>query len=234
MDMTFGKFKTLIENTLLESYTNTTRFKQSIKEFKHNVLKHKNVSKLYSLYDQLSTPQGLTESEAKEYLNEGITLIQYLIPKVKLPKSLNESKRNDYEDIDILVYTNKSDITERIESKNKIISRLMGEKNSIKESVNIPIKSMVKIANQTLSNYIDTLDESTKKSFINLISEDTEVLQTKFEQLRENTINKLNVLLENETEDETKNTLLETIKKIETDEFDQLNYVRLKNLESSL
>jgi hypothetical protein len=40
------------------------------------------MSKLYSLYDQLTTPQGLNESDAKDFLEEGISLIQKLIPSI--------------------------------------------------------------------------------------------------------------------------------------------------------
>ena len=77
--MTFGQIKSIIENYLLESYRNEQEFKKSLKEFKHNVLSNKNMSKLYSLYDQLTTPQGLTENDAKDFLDEGIHLIQKLI-----------------------------------------------------------------------------------------------------------------------------------------------------------
>jgi hypothetical protein len=92
--MTFGQIKSIIENNLLESYKNEQEFKKSLKEFKQNVLNNKNMSKLYSLYDQLTTPQGLTEADAKDFLEEGITLIQKLVPTIKTPKTLYE---NGYE-----------------------------------------------------------------------------------------------------------------------------------------
>jgi hypothetical protein len=74
--MTFGEIKSIIENNLLKSYNNKQEFKKSLKEFKQDVLNNKNMSRLYSLYDQLTTPQGLTETEAKDFLEEGINLIQ--------------------------------------------------------------------------------------------------------------------------------------------------------------
>jgi len=43
--MTFGKIKSIIENDLLESYKNEKEFKQSLKEFRQNVLNNKNMSK---------------------------------------------------------------------------------------------------------------------------------------------------------------------------------------------
>ena len=87
--MTFGKVKSIIENRLIETYTNEVEFKKSLKEFKHNVLNNKTMSKLYSLYDQLSTPQGLNETDAKDFLEEGVSLIQKLLTNVKLPKTLS-------------------------------------------------------------------------------------------------------------------------------------------------
>jgi hypothetical protein len=93
---------------------------------------------------------------------------------------------------------------------------------------------MVSIANQTLQKYIDTLDESSRKEFIQLISEDTETLENKFETIRESAITKLNLMLEKEQEFELKTKLSETIDKLKTEKFDQLNFLKLKNLEESI
>ena len=233
--MTFGKIKSIIENDLLESYKNEKEFKQSLKEFRQNVLNNKNMSKLYSLYDQLTTPQGLNESDSKDFLEEGISLIQKLIPSIKTPKTLSENVKNKYSDIDSLVYTNKLDLMERIKSKKALIKTLSSSKDdSVKESINIPLKSMVNIANQTINNYLENLDESTKKEFLSLMNEDTSVLKEKFETLRETTINKLGVILENEKEFEMKTKLSETIDRLKVENFNQLNFLKLKNLEESI
>jgi hypothetical protein len=232
--MTFGKIKSIIENNLLESYKDEKEFKKSLKEFKQNVLNNKTMSKLYSLYDQLSTPQGLNESDAKDFLEEGIHLIQKLLPSIKLPRSLSENVQNRYSDIDALVYTNKLNLLERVNSKKNITSVLTSTNNVVKESINIPLKSMVSIANQTLNKYVENLDESSKKEFLQLISEDSKSLEDKFETIRESTISKLNVILEKEEELELKTKLSETIDRLKTEKFDQLNFLKLKNLEESI
>jgi hypothetical protein len=232
--MTFGKIKSIIENNLLESYKDEKEFKKSLKEFKQNVLNNKTMSKLYSLYDQLSTPQGLNESDAKDFLEEGIHLIQKLLPSIKLPRSLSEDVQNRYSDIDALVYTNKLNLLERVNSKKNITSVLTSTNNVVKESINIPLKSMVSIANQTLNKYVENLDESSKKEFLQLISEDSKSLEDKFETIRESAISKLNVILEKEEEFELKTKLSETIDRLKTEKFDQLNFLKLKNLEESI
>ena len=231
--MTFGQVKSIIETSLIESYKNESDFKKSLKEFKHNVLSNKTMSKVYSLYDQLTTPQGLSESDAKDFLDEGINIIQKLLKDIKLPKTISESK-NEYSDIDTLVYINKINLLERVRSKKKIINILTSEKKTLKETINIPIKSMVSIANQTLRGYIENLSENDKKEFLQLISEDTKTLETKFETLRESTIVKLNSILEKEEEFEIKTKISETIDRIKNEKFDQLNFLKLKNLEGSI
>jgi len=232
--MTFGNLKSIIEKNLLESYNNEKDFKKSLREFKHNVLNNKSMSKAYALYDQLSTPQGLSEQDAKEFLEEGINLLHKILPTIKLPKSLIESVKNNYEDLDTLVYTTKLDLLERLTIKKQIISVLKEDKKVVKESINIPIKSMVSIANQTLRGYIDNLDETSKKEFFQLISEDTKTLESKFESLRETTINKLKVILEKEQEFEIKTKISETIDRLGDEKFDQMNFLKLKSLEESI
>jgi len=232
--MTFGNLKSIIEKNLLESYSDEKDFKKSLREFKHNVLNNKSMSKAYALYDQLSTPQGLSEQDAKEFLEEGINLLHKILPTIKLPKSLSKLNENKYIDLDVLTHSNKLDLLERVNAKKNIIKVLTTKKETVKESINIPIKSMVSIANQTLRGYIENLDETSKKEFFQLISEDSKTLETKFENLKETTITKLNVMLENETEFEIKTKLSETIDKLKNEKFDQISFLRLKTLEESI
>jgi hypothetical protein len=232
--MTFGQIKSLIEKNLLESYNNEAAFKKSLREFKHNVLNNKSISKVYNLYDQLSTPQGLSESDAKEFIEEGVNLLQRILPTIKLPKSLEEQVENNYKHIDTLVYTKNVSIKERVVAKKNIEAILKTNKGAIKESINIPVSSMVKIANQTLRNYIETMDENSKKEFFQIVSEDNKNLENRFEELKTSAITKLQSILENESENDVKTKINETIDKLKDEKFDQLNFLKLKNLESSL
>jgi len=216
--MTFGQIKSIIENNLLESYKKETDFKKNLREFKHNVLNDKSFSKVYAIYDQLSSPQGLSESEAKDFLEEGINLLNRILPSIKLPKSTNQSIKNSYSDIDTLVYTKTFYLSERLQAKKNIISILTKSKENLKETINIPVSSMVKIANQTLENYISEMDVESKKLFIDLLKTDSKKLQENFSELKSKTLDKLN----------------ETIEKLKTEEFNQINYVKLLNLEKSL
>lgn len=93
---------------------------------------------------------------------------------------------------------------------------------------------MVSIANQTIGKYIDSLDENTKKDFFHIIASKTEDLESEFSTLKESAVNKLKVLLSKEEEVDIQNKINETIQKIESEKYDQVNYVKLKNLEESI
>lgn len=231
--MTFGKIKTYIENKLIESYNDGTEFKKTLNEFKQNVLMNKQISKVYSLYDQLSTPQGLSESDAKEYLEEGIFLLKELISSIRLPK-LPKDVDSEYKDLDTLINFNRVDIKERVESKKNIINILTKSPNVVKENLNLPLKSMVSIANQTINSFVENMTEENKKEFLKIISEDTDVLVENYKNLKDSTIEKINSLIESDIEHELKDKLIETIDKLSNEEFNQINYLKLKTLSESI
>jgi hypothetical protein len=231
--MTFGQIKSIIEKNLVESYKDTSTFKKTLKEFKHNILTNKSFSKIYSIYDDLSSPQNLTETEAKEFLEEAVNVVRHLLEKTTLPKN-GEQSSNIYEDIDNVVYFNKVDIKERLNSKKNIISKLMESKGQTNESVKIPLKSMVSIANQTISKYVENLDETSRKEIFHILATSSSDLENEFGDLKESAVNKLKVLSSKENDVDLKSKISETISKIEAEKYDQINYVRLKKLEESI
>jgi len=232
--MTFGTIKSLIEKNLLESYKNETEFKKSLREFKHNVLSNKAMSKAYAIYDQLSSPQGLSEQDAKDFIEEGISLLNKILPSIKLPISLSEKTENNYTEIDTLVYSQGVNLLERLNAKKSILKVISSTKETIKENINIPISSMVTIANQTVNNYILSLDENSKKEFFQIVSEDVKTLEAKFEIIKESAISKLTELQNSEDSQDIKTKISETIDKVKSEKFDQLNFLKLKNLEESI
>lgn len=234
--MTFGLLKSIVENSLIESYKDEKLFKKSLLEFKQNILNNKDISKVYSLYDELSSHKGFSEQDARDFVSEGIQMIQQILPQIKLPKLMSETKvQNRYQDIDDLVYMSKKiDLNERLNLKKKLYKNLSESVSLTKEPINIPLSSMVRVANQTVQNYIESLDEKTRKEFFEIIKEDSDSLETKFNSLKEKTIEKLSPVLEKETDSETKEKIQETINKIQNDKFSQINFLRLKKLEESI
>lgn len=231
--MTFGEIKTLFEDYLIFSYKKKKLFKESVSDFRKNILSDKNLVKLFSLYSDLSTPQGLSESDANQYLNDGIENIKELISKSNLPKEKIQNITNNYKDIDNLVYpTGKNNsLKERLESRKNIIKILTEQESKINNTtLNIPISSMVNVANKTIQKYFETLDESSKKELIPILTEDIEVVKNKFESLKSDTVKKL-ISAKNQENDRK---IDETIEKIKQDKFDYLTYYKLKKLNESI
>jgi hypothetical protein len=231
--MTFGQIKSIIEKNLVESYKDSSTFKQTLKEFKHNVLNNKSFSKVYSIYDNLNIPQGLSENDAKEFLEESVNVIRHLLENTSLPKN-GEKAANIYQNIDNLVYFENVNIHERLSSKKMLIDNLMLTTKGLNESPKIPLKSMVSIANQTIGKYIERLDEATKKEVFYILASKNEDLEIEYTTLKESTINKLKVLLNKQEESDIQSKINETIERIKIEKFDQVNYVKLKRLEESI
>ena len=241
--MKIGVLKSRVEKLLSESYGKGT-FKEELKNFNRNVLSNKNISKLFYLYDELSTNKGYEQKLAEDFVFESITMFENIINKTdrrdleKLKKwVISVNSHNQYSDIDNLFY-NSNDVLHlenKVRSKKVIVETL--KKNtttSIKETINLPLSSMVKIANKTIDDFISNLNESEKKELNTLLSQDETILQENYQRLKDEAIVKLVVVLESESDENVKNTINETIDNIKTKKFDRLEYFKLKNLVENL
>ena len=241
--MKFGILKSRIEETLLESYKTKT-FKEEFKNFKKYVLENKNVSKLFYLYDGLTTNKGLSKDIVDSYINECVTIYENTINKIDT-KSLsglnkwvsNTNSKNIYEDIDTLFSNNVLNITSKIEVRKTISENLQKEVVVVTESTfagNVPFKSMVNIVNSTAKKYIESLNESDKKELMSILTEDEKVLEEKFETLKSEAIGKLNSVIIEEVDVEVKNKVKETMTKLTSESFTKLGYYKLTKLNENL
>jgi len=238
--MKFGILKSKIENVLLESYKVNT-FKNELKTFKKLVIENKNVAKIFYLYDELNTPKGLNESYVNEFINESIKLYDKSISKITKTelKGLNEwvknsTVENSYSKIDDLFTNDVLTIESRIKSK-KIISESLRKLPIITtKSIDLPLSTMVSVANKTIKNYIDGLNESDKKELISLLSEDDSTLTEKYNSLKENVVEKLNNMKESSDDNSVKSRIDETLSKVLSEKFDKLSYFKLKGLNENL
>ena len=236
----FGILKSKIERLMLESYGNGT-FKEQVKNFKLLVLENKNISKLFYLYDELNSKKGLSESVVDDYINECITLYENTVNKVKDSTVVNLNKwvygvksENNYSHIDDLFSSNFLNIESRIESK-KLIKESLKKKPIVnKETVNLPLSTMVNVANKTISNYIENLNESEKKELFDFLKKDDKELVVNFETLKEEVKEKLSQLKSNSDNSETMDRINETIEKVDLEKYDKFSYFKLKNLRENL
>ena len=235
----FGVLKSKIEKVLLESYSNNT-FKEELKNFKTNVLDKKNIAKIFYLYDELNSKKGLNESFFNDYINECIVIYENTINKIK-PSELQVLKYwvskintvNEYENIDHLFSTDVLTIESRIKSKKLISESLKKTKPIEKEIVKLPMSAMISIANKTIQNYMESLNESEKKELVQFLNSDDNELKTNFSSLKESVLTKLETLKES-SDSETIGRINETIEKVSSEKYDKLTYFKLKGLKEKL
>jgi rubrerythrin len=238
--MKFGKLKSKIENKLVESYKNGT-IKSDMSKFNSLVLKNKNVSKLFYLYDELTSNRGLNESIANEYINQSITFYENTINKIN-PNDLKDLNawlegteyNNEYDVVDELFSTGITKLEEKITSKKTILETITKSPKEEKEVVNIPLKTMVGIANKTIRDYVSNLSESDQKKIKTILSSNEDELKEKYNSLKESVISKLEKIQESEQDKEVGNTINETIEKVSSESFDKLTYLKLQELNNNL
>jgi hypothetical protein len=238
--MKFGELKSKIESYLVESYKKN-KLKDSLFVFEQLVLKNKNISKIFFLYDELSENKGLNESVANEFIHESITAYENLYNKVQT-KSLKELKswvghvqcENKYKEIDNLFSSNILTLETKIKSKKVLIESLKKQKEVQKDAIKVPLNTMVKIANKTVESYISSLNESEKKELVKILNTPKSIIQENYNKEKEVVFEKLYKTKENEKNSETIKTIDQVIEKLQTESFSEINYFKLKTLSEGL
>lgn len=237
--MKFGELKSKIETCLVESY-NKQNLKRDLFVFEELVLKNKNISKVFFLYDELSSNKGLSESVANEFINESIVAYENLVNKIE-SKHIKELKawvghiqcENTYKSIDDLFSSNVLTLENKIKSKKTILESLKNKAQEQKEVIEVPLNSMVKVANKTVENFISSLTESEQKELKTILSTPKETLVEDYTKMKDEVITKL-TNQKNDSDSETSNTIDQVLNKLQTESFNELNYYKLKQLNGGL
>lgn len=236
----FGELKSKIEIYLSESYKKGT-LKDNLFIFEELVLKNKNISRIFFLYDELSTKKGLQESIVNEFINESITAYENLTNKVN-PYSLKEIKmwvghikcENKYKEIDNLFSTDVLTLESKLKSKKIICENLKTKEQEKKEIIKVPLKSMLNVANKTVGKFISSLKESEQKELKKILSTPKTQLIENYNDTKDLVLEKLNEKKDNENDSDTINTIDQVLLKIQKESFSELNYYHLKQLKESL
>lgn len=239
----FGEIKTSVEKSLVENYGKDS-FKSLMKEFKKNILDDKQISEMYFLYDALSKPSGFNKEYVGDYVNESTEVLKDLIQQntEKLERlsswveKMIQIDENEYDNIDTVVY-NKSvkNLDKVVESKNVIKSILMTDKKEVvKESVSIPLSSMLKIASNVFNEKYENISEEEKNELKSLLGLTKEETKQQVKELTEEVVGKLQSKLNEEEDSEVKVMIETTISKVQESKEDLVSLYKLKQLYSGL
>jgi hypothetical protein len=239
--MEFGILKTKIEESLINSYKNKN-LKKNMFLFNELVLENKNISRLYFLYDELSKNKGLDDNLASEFINESVNIYNQ-ISKSVTPTNLKEiemwvghlKSENKYKSIDNLFSTNPISLEEKIKSKATILESLKKDKKEVEPNIGkLPLNKLVEVANKTIGDFLENIDESEKKEIHKVLNENDSKLEIEFNVLKESAVSRLENLKSNETDSNVLETINETIKKIENESYNKQNYLKLKKLNNNI
>jgi len=238
--MKFGILKTKIEDLLIESYKNDT-FKRDMFVFDELILKNKNLSKLYYLYEELSSNKGLSKELANDLINQSVTLYENLINKIST-EQINEIKlwvgsqksNNRYSNLDNLFSKNVTDMVNNVISRKQISECLMKDSEKPQPFIKASLNEMVDVANKTVKTYISSLNEMEQNELNKILSKSDKDLKVRFEIIKEDVLEKLDTLLDSETDEVTKIKLNETVEKVKTVSYNKLDYYKLNQLKLNL
>jgi hypothetical protein len=233
--MKFGQLLSKIEGLMINSFVNETT-KLVLRNFKKLGLENKNASTMFYIYTELSKKNGYDKTLAEAYINESLRQVEKLLPKLNTQKIEYWVKdvvsENNYKDIDNLIYNSSDKIMENVESRKTLIKNL-SETTEVKTAIQLPMETLMNIANREISSYIENLDEDSKRDLSKvLMTEDVE-LSKEFEDLKVKTIHSLSNINES-MDDITIKKLQETINQIKGEEFSKINYVKLYNLYNNI
>ena len=240
----FGEIKSKVEQISVDLFGKDD-FTKFMRGFKSNILENKDLTEMFYIYDDLSSKKGLSKDIATDYVNESVEYCQILIENNK--SSLNKLTKwvsqykvdspNNYKNIDSIVYGNSiRDLETVLECKKNIISTIISEetKKQIKESVNLPLSTMVKVAEENLKGEISNRTESEKNELVYISSLSKDELETEFNSLKESVISNLKGSLNESKEDEIKTMIGQTITKISDSKCTHYDLYKLRKLNQGL
>ena len=216
--MEFGKIKTGVEALLIKNYS-TKKFTETLKEFKEDFLKNKDISKIYNIYNIVDKKRGLKKEHATEYLDIIKENFNSLVSNNKKDlKRLYEkysTNENEYQEIDNFLNTSSDldSIVSMLESRDVLINKLVlvEEDKPTTTIVNLPLSYIKKIVDNKKNSILENLDEKTKKTINELYSYDVKEIEEKVSEYKQLLNNKLTPLIESENK-ETIEKVIEKVK----------------------
>lgn len=232
--MKFGIIKSLVESKLIKSFGNNT-LTNDLKILNKFLKEEKNFKELMYVYDTLSEQKGLDKETATYFVEEikskssGKKLSDNFLKRFK-SWTKEIVTENHYENIDDFLFSDLKEIDKVAKSKKNIIESISKTKVvESKSEKNLPISSILKIANQNIQKHLETLSESERNEVIDFVKNGKD----KFEFLKQQTIEKLEQMMEG-SEQSLKSNLLETKNRLSNTEYSKEELTKLVKLNKGL
>lgn len=236
--MRFGVIKTIVENKLIKSFGDNT-LKEDMRLFNNKLLKNKDFCNLMTIYNNLSENKSLDKETANYLIDDMLSEFNKISLSESTLKFIKSWTRevvleNNYKSIDDLLYGDLLVPEKKSIARKSIVESLSKGKTIVEsKSPKVPISTILKVANSTAKKYIDSLNESDKNKVLEIIKMNGQELTEKFNNLKTETIEKIETLI-NESEDDLKKVLTDTKEKISSVKETKEEYIKLLSLRDSL
>jgi len=241
--MKFGVLKSKLLNKLTESYSKEN--KKEIKDILNLIGENKNFKETYLLYEEFETKYFEDKETAKYYVDELTSALKEKSKEIeKTVKNINESigsveaeKNEIYDMLDLLSENDTLlNIDKKVIAKKELVNFLTTKKEINESTPKIYSKNenllLAVLSNNFNVLYNDSMNESQKEEFKNIMSISTEDLKTKTVELQETILNKVNNLLNESDDSEMKeklNNVKDEVSKMIPTKFSYYKLVQLKN-----
>jgi len=241
----FGTLKNNLDSVLVNTYNNKLLFKNAFHTLMGALKENKQTREFFVLYSQVENKNFEDKSLAEEYLNQVIKTLKVKKGKLHtspLKKSLNkftpyikEGSNKIYKDLDLLIFNeNVTRIEDRVKSKKSLIAHLSRIPSiQLKES-KVPNSLLINLATKKFNEKFNGLSSMDKKKFQNLYSQDESTLCEEYKKNMTQTLNKLDKLIADTSDNDLIIKLKETKHKINEGTFSKNSLLKIKELNTTL
>ena len=224
----FGYIKDTFNNILSESILNKNEegkklFKKYVQTLKEDI----NLKKEYLIYKNLTTKKFTSESDAKDYIKENISLLKDNNPskglnklnKILGDKEIVKENKEIYSHINILRNTTKTPTNiERIqESINFFKERMLKEETKVESQYDVagvPPSVLTKLAVNKFNSRYENITEEEKKIIKNVLNGNDEEKEETYSSLKNECIDIIDNRLSENTDLDLKDKLLKVKDKL--------------------
>lgn len=246
MNNQFGTLKSKVLACLVEAYSNDD--KQQVKNIISLLKENKDYRELYVFYEELEGKYFDNETDAQQYVEEIIPLLEDKYNKsLKFLPTLNESLSDVeytttplYEELDILLAKKRiSNVDRKISARTNLIKHLTTPKNDgiVNEDTKVVTNEPLLFAaltNVFNSSFENQLDEEQKTRLKTIMSMSTNEIEENINELQETILDKVSSLL-TENSDPNLTSKLELVKEeVENISPTRFSLVKLETLKDGL
>ena len=233
----FGKYKYSITNQLVENYAKKQEFKKTFKNVMSPLKENKVAREFFVLYGEVENKVFNDKQLAESYLDEVIKTLKNKKSELRLPliEDVQDIPNTIYTKLDNLIFNESvKSIEKNLKNKRDLLEHLTREDKNKPVNKTVATSILSTILTRKFNEKYSSLSEEDKSKLKNLLSLDSNELQTKIVELKESALNRLNTLKEDTQDSTMQNKIQEVCESITNSDINASSILKIENLNKSL